>query len=390
MRFTRRLVMRTFSFPAMLASSLAVLAVLTVRSRFSDPDLWWHLRTGQIIATGHLIPRVDLLSFTTGEHAWVAHEWLTQFLLFVVWKAAGYQGLMLWFCSMTVALLLIEYALCWLYSNNLKGAFVGALVAWFFATIGLAIRPQLVGYLLLACELVLVELGRSRNPRWFLLLPPLFALWVNCHGSFLLGLGLLAIVLVSSFLPRRAGLIESRQLDPLRRRMLAWSSALCLPAIFANPVGLSLLAYPLRTMFDSRMQLDAVSEWRWLAFDDPRAFGLIAVAGAILLLPLLRRASLYWDEGFMVAAMLGLALLHQRLLFAWGIVAAPVLCRHFAPLWSGYAHARASRWLKAGLMVAALAAIFAFFPKTEELRAQVARNNPVQAVDYLRRAHLSG
>src|SRR5689334_21509521 len=40
---------RIFSFPVMLAGMLTVLAVLTVRGRFNDPDMWWHLKTGEII-----------------------------------------------------------------------------------------------------------------------------------------------------------------------------------------------------------------------------------------------------------------------------------------------------------------------------------------------------
>ena len=60
---------RVFSFPAMLAGLLVVLAVLTVRWRFDDPDMWWHLRTGQIIWTTHTIPLTDLFSYTADHHA---------------------------------------------------------------------------------------------------------------------------------------------------------------------------------------------------------------------------------------------------------------------------------------------------------------------------------
>ena len=92
------IVRRLFSFPVMLAASLPALAVLTVRSRFNDPDLWWHLRTGQIIWTERAIPRIDLLSFTTGQHSWVPHEWLSQLSMYAAWRAGDYSGLMLWFC----------------------------------------------------------------------------------------------------------------------------------------------------------------------------------------------------------------------------------------------------------------------------------------------------
>ncbi|HYL38417.1 MAG TPA: hypothetical protein VEV17_21040 [Bryobacteraceae bacterium] len=381
---------RAFSFPAALGSSLVALSVLTVRSRFSDPDLWWHLRTGQIIATQRVIPRIDLFSFATRQHAWVAHEWLSQVFLYGVWRAGGYAGLMLWFCVLAAGLLLLEYLLCSIYANHAKVAFLGALVTWLFATIGLAIRPQMLGYFLLACELLLVQLGRSRDPRWFLLLPPLLALWANCHGSFFLGLMLLAVLLACSFIDWRAGLLDSRPLESSRRKVFAAAAALSLPAVFLNPVGLPLLAYPLRTIFDARMQLDAVSEWRRLAFDDPRAFLLLAVAGLIVLLALVGRIPLYLDECAVLSLAFGMAVLHQRLLFAWGIVAAPVLCRQLAGLWDGYDPARDHRLANALLILAALTIAIGAFPGTSNLAAQVTRDNPTQAVQFLRRARLPG
>ena len=379
-----------FSFPAALGSSLLALAVLTVRSRFSDPDLWWHLRIGQLIATERIIPRMDLFSFTTRQHAWVAHEWLSQLFLYGVWRAGGYVGLMLWFCGVTTALLALEYVLCSVYANHAKVAFLGALVAWFFATTGLAIRPQMLGYFLLACELLLVQLGRTRDPRWFLLLPLLFALWVNCHGSFFLGLIVLAVLLACSFLDWRAGLLDSRPLASSRCKVFTAAAALSLPALFVNPVGWPLLAYPLRTIFDARMQLDAVSEWQSPAFDDPRAWGLLALAGWIVLLALTGRTPLYLDECLLLAIVFGMALRHQRLLFACGIVAAPVLCRQLAGRWEGYHPARDHRMANALLMMGALGAAVYGFPSASNLAAQVDRNNPARAVEFLRRTHLPG
>ena len=53
------------------------LLAMTARNAL-DPDLWWHLRTGQwIVDTGH-IPHADPFSFTRTGHAWVSHEWLSE------------------------------------------------------------------------------------------------------------------------------------------------------------------------------------------------------------------------------------------------------------------------------------------------------------------------
>jgi hypothetical protein len=91
---------------------------------------------------------------------------------------------MLWLCFFTASLLVAGYYLCRIYSGNAKTGFLGALTIWLFAGIGLSVRPQMIGYLLLVVECLLLHLGRTRTPRWFLGLPPLFAIWVNCHGSF--------------------------------------------------------------------------------------------------------------------------------------------------------------------------------------------------------------
>jgi hypothetical protein len=381
---------RVFSFPVMLSASLAALAVLTVRSRFNDPDLWWHLRTGQIIWTGRSIPTTDLLSFTTGQHAWVPHEWLSQLGIYAAYKAGDYSGLMLLFCALTSVLLVIQYVSCRLYSGNGKVAFLGALATWFFATTGLAIRPQLLGYLLLACELLILHLGRSRDRRWFFLLPFLFALWVNAHGSFFFGIGVLVAWLICGSMNWNAGLLVSRPLRGRERRTLLWALGLSLLALFANPAGWSAIAYPLRTIFDSRMPLNAVSEWQSLSFDDVRAFGFVGLAAAILLISLMRRTVIYLDELLLLGMAFAMAVLHQRLLFAWGIIAAPILSRQLADLWDNYKPERDRTVLNAVLIGASLTVAIVAFPARAEVVSQIERGNPVHAVEFIRDSRLTG
>ena len=176
------LLRRVLSFPVMLASLLALLGVATVRERFDDPDMWWHLKTGEVIWTTHTIPTTDLFSYTARNHFWIPHEWLSEVLIYGAYRLGGYSGLMIWLCFFTALLLIAGFVLCSLYSGNSKTAFIGALTIWLFGTIGFAVRPQMIGYLLLITELLLLHLGMTRDRRWFLALPPLFALWMHCHG----------------------------------------------------------------------------------------------------------------------------------------------------------------------------------------------------------------
>src|SRR5688572_8459730 len=210
------LVRRVLSFPAMLGTALVLLAVFTVRERFQDPDLWWHLKTGEIIWNTHSIPTTYIFSFTTNHHSWVPHEWLSEVLIYAAYRMGYYTGLMVWLCVFSSAYLLAPYVLCSSYSGNAKVAFLGSAIAWLFGTIAFSIRPQMIGYLFLTFELLIVHLGRTRNARWFWTLPPLFALWVNCHGSWVFGLMVLGVFLLTSFLELRWGLIVSQQWEKSR------------------------------------------------------------------------------------------------------------------------------------------------------------------------------
>jgi len=364
---------RLLSFPVALAFGLAVVMCLTCRSRFQDPDTWWHLKVGQTIWESRSLPRSDQLSYTTGNHAWTPHEWLAEVSIYAAYKAAGYQGLALWLASLAVLVAVGVYALCCLYSGNAKVALLGGLVAWFFSSVGLAIRPHLIGYVLLVLELLALHLG-ARNPRWLWALPPLFGLWVNCHGSWVLGLIVLGVFVIAG---------------PDRRR-LGLALALSAAALFLNPVGPRLLAYPFDVMFHQSDNLASVSEWRPLDVHEPRGMGMLLVAGSILALSLIRRRPLRFPEAALLLVGAGMAFRHTRMLFAFGILAAPVLCRMLADAWENYEPARDNLRANTLLITASVLVILAAFPSAAHLDRQVKDANPGAAVEFLRRSGIEG
>src|SRR5260370_5285844 len=85
-----------FSFPVMVNEALTFLTFWTCSPRFDDPDLWWHVKVGQIIWNTHQIPQTDQFSFTAQGHPWIAHEWLSQVVLYLTWRTGGYSALLLW------------------------------------------------------------------------------------------------------------------------------------------------------------------------------------------------------------------------------------------------------------------------------------------------------
>ena len=379
-----------FSFPVALASLLIALTLFTIRSRFSDPDMWWHMKTGEIVWNTHTVPQVDVFSFTTNGHRWTPQEWLSQLAIYGAYHAAGYQGLMLWFCTFASLIVVGGYVLCAMYSGNVKVAFLGGLGIWLFSTVGLAIRPQLVGYLLLICELCILHLGRSRDWRWFFALPALFALWVNCHASFFFGLIVCAAFLFSSFIELRVGLLVSHRWEKASRHMLLGAFGLSIAALFINPAGWNQVAYPLNTIFSQHIGLSVVSEWKPPVFDNLRPLALLAVTGLILIVPLLRCVPLFLHELLLLALGFGLAIQHERMMFVFGILAVPILCRLLSDTWEGYEPRRDHPLLNAFLITGSLSLAFSVMPDVHQLNLQVERHNPVKAVEFIKRSGISG
>ena len=386
----QRTLHRVFSFPSMLAFLLLMLAVLTARSRFDDPDMWWQLKMGQIICTTHAIPAVDLFSYTARHQAIIPQEWLGEVSIFLAYKWGGYSGMMLWLCALIAVVLIAGYAFCWLYSRNAKIGFVGAMLIWFFSSVGYSIRPQLIAYVLLVVELALIHLGRKRNPRWFFWLPLLFVVWTNTHASFILGIIVACVSLFTSFFTFQAGSLSAPAWDRDCRRMLAVALLVSAAALFLNPAGYKQIYYPVDNMLNMPLMLASISEWAPLKLSSPAGIGLLVALSGVFLLPMVRCRELYVDELLLIGLGAWMALSHERMLYVFGLLTVPVLCRQLSGLWSGYEAEKDRIWPNAVMMGGALLVAVLAFPGRNYLVQQVEATSPVRALEFIRTHHLSG
>src|SRR4026209_1325901 len=91
----------------MLAFAAAVL-----QCSYIDPDLWWHLRAGQDIVHNLAIPHADIYSFTKSGSEWIAHEWLSEVILYGIYRFAGWGGLISFFSGIITLALYLVYRRC--------------------------------------------------------------------------------------------------------------------------------------------------------------------------------------------------------------------------------------------------------------------------------------
>jgi hypothetical protein len=171
-----------------LWASLAVLLpiVAALGATLSAVDLAYHLRAGEQILAGGEIPQVDTFTFTAAGREWVDQQWGAQVALAAVYRLAGWTALVVLRAALVGTLFGLLFLACRLRGADIRTAAWLSLAAFIVAAPALALRPQLIGMVLLATTLVLIA-GRRTHPRLLYLVPIVVTLWANVHGSFFLG-----------------------------------------------------------------------------------------------------------------------------------------------------------------------------------------------------------
>src|ERR1700758_1231186 len=134
------------SWNRLLFGAVLLFGLLAMTARpATDPDLWWHLRTGQWIVETRHIPHIDPFSFTREGEPWVSHEWLSEVIFYEFWKLAGPSALIIFSSVVTSVGFLLLYCRC--PGEPYIAASVTALGAWASAPCW-GTRPQTFTFLL--------------------------------------------------------------------------------------------------------------------------------------------------------------------------------------------------------------------------------------------------
>lgn len=363
-----------------------------------DPDMWWHLRTGEYVVS-HGIPTQDpSFSFTATDRPWFMHEWLSDVFMWGVYAALGLNGMAVVFG------LIVGLTFALLFAAGDEHPYVATLATvWALLSCMVFInsRPQVFNWFLAALFIFLVERFRAGklSGRWLWLMVPAMALWANLHSGFLLGVVILGVYIVGDGAQRwlapataePAALFTWPQL-----RQLALVSLTTFAASLLNPQGIHLWLYPFETLGSSAMQT-LIIEWqspnfkRWFYW-----FYGVQLLGFIPLWAYSPRR-VTWTELLFVLGAGAAGLISVRNIPIFAVVSAPILLRHVVALvpvhWRAAVPVRPTAvqsTLNTLLMVAAvLLTVVAGLLKLVQTERIVREDFPVAAVDYLEQNNLA-
>ena len=217
----------------------------------ADPDLWGYLSFGRLFWNSDGFPYHDIYAYTPTKDIWVYHEWLTGVIFYplYVWLGTASLQVMKYILGLGTALLILMTARQ--RGASLPLAVIGLmLVSPLFGFSYSPVRAQAFTYLFLALTIFILERSKATDNQMQLLwLVPLFPLWANLHGGFIVGLGIIGFYAAGNLVAgRKAGLLIL---------VLGLSAALT----FINPYGVNYWVYLVNAV---TMPRPDIGEWQSL------------------------------------------------------------------------------------------------------------------------------
>lgn len=219
------------NWPPIITYAVVFILFFVISFMSLDPDFGWHLAAGNYFLH-HGFPATDIFTYTASDFPWVSHEWLNDVLVYCVYMVGGFPLL-------SVVFALLWTGAIWLVSRKLPTALILIAVLALLPFVG--IRALTWSVLFLA---VLIVLVKFKNGKYTLLLPLLFLLWANLHGSFVIGFAYLGY---QAFVARSLRLVIV--------------GLLSVAITFINPYGYRLYEEILSTIMDPSLTA-RISEWQ--------------------------------------------------------------------------------------------------------------------------------
>ena len=279
-----RLVATFFSFPVMCMFLLAGAIFAYCGRGIAESDIWWHMRNARALLQYHSLSRTDTYSFTAFGSPWINFEWLSELPFFLAFKAMGLRGLLLVYFTVLVLIYAVVYYRCCRAGADCKDAVIATLGAICLGGVSMAPRTLLFGWLCMVGLLLVIDRFQNTG-KGLWLLPPLFALWINLHGSWVFGIIVLLLVIVSGLIEGQWGLVTAHRWSSVALRKLLLAFATCLAALFINPYGYQLVTYPFKLLSRPQGVVQYIDEWQPVDFSNWNGrlaliliFGLLAVS----------------------------------------------------------------------------------------------------------------
>lgn len=392
MKFMKFTLSRLFLILVLLGIILFVLRPL------EDPDFWWHIKTGELILQNQQIPHFDTYSFTASGSPWIAHEWLSELVLFLLYNAGGIILTTLVFSALILAAFWLSFFRIE-DKRNLYAAGGALLLGAILSTPVLWPRPQIFSILYMSTFLVLLDRYLKTDKIGNLIpLPVIMLFWVNQHGAFIIGLGVLGIFIVGRLVDGLIRILQQKRgfkgfIDkPLSTLVLALIA--CTLVTLVNPNGIRILVYPFQTVNDASLQ-QFNQEWASPDFHERTWIPLAVMYLSLIAFGLKSKRSISTTNVILVLVFGFMALSALKHVALFALVAIPVLADQISSVIPFTENQpQKDRFVKPFSIVVLLGVVILFVNTLVHLAQKQEITNrdrfPVDAVNYMTENQING
>jgi hypothetical protein len=372
------------SFPVLMGVLLAGASMVGSRLMMLDPDTWWHIAVGQRIMDTHIFPTADPYSFSAPGVHWIAYEWLGEVAMALAARAGGLMGL----AALQIVLVAIVTVLLYYYAyvrcGNWKAACLGTAFVLPIASVIFTLRPQIFGYIFLLVTLICLERFRQGHSRALWVLPPLFLIWVNTHGTFVFGLAAIGAYFACGLVKFQLGNLVAETWTARQRMQLLLTLFFSSLAILVTPYGTQLAGYPVVMATSQPFNIANISEWQPLSFTLAIGKYFLALMLVMFLAHIFFPMKYRLYELAMLLFAVYAACVHIRFMLIFLMILAPVVAA-FIVRWMPAYDPGKERYAFNLLIIALLVVWVAkLMPGRTEVANRIAKDYPVAAIQYMR------
>lgn len=324
-------------------AALALLSTIGTLVPIEQIDFWWHVAIGRDIAASHTIPM-------SSSHSWILPpktpfiygSWLAEWLMYQLYRIGNLPLLV----TIRTLLLVLNYSLVGLEAHRRTRSWRAATAAIVGASLitlnNLNIRPQMFAWVTFTLTALLLGAFRSGTlaRRWLAVVPLLMIFWVNVHGSFIIGIGLIGLTCAGE--TAKIVLRRGQRLPITRAAWLCGTGLLSIAATLINPTGSAIFGF-VSNLVGHPATRQFVNEWQ-----PPALLGfpgvLVPLALVLLALGWLRqRPHVDLTDALLIGTFTYLGVSSIRNLIWFGMLAWPIVVGALAKPQAASRPARRSR-----------------------------------------------
>lgn len=377
---------RTYSRHLMDMALLMVIAMLIAptlnasRTLFVDPDLWWHLANARIISSTHHMIWTDPYSFTAVGQRWIDWEWLSEQFYLFSYNVFSLRGIyLLTWLALCGNIIFVYWRGYWL-GRSANAAVAASVVGFILMTVNAGPRMIAFAYIAMSAELAILEAAERGKKRLVWLLPPLFALWINLHGTWLIGIGLLVLYLLCGLFPLKLGVFDQNAFTARDRNRLLAVLGASVVALLANPYGWHLMLNPFDMMLNQKLSVATIAEWQPLSLSSFEGKGTIVAIALMVIANFISGRKWKVYELALIFFAWYTAFDHHRFTYLAAVITTPMLAADLKRAFFPGADSMMIPVMNIFMTGAAVCAMFVLFPSEASLQQMVKLMFPLESI----------